>query len=62
MSSIVNARFSMGWRAHGARRFCVNCAHGGPAPFDRGMAAWRCEKGGFNTPRTAVCEQWKAKK
>lgn len=62
MSTLHNVRVGMGWRSPSARRFCANCAHGTPEKIEpRRAGAWRCEIGGFFTPRTAVCGRWKAK-
>lgn len=60
MSSIDNLKLGMGWRHPSRRRFCNNCGHGEAHASAPGrLPGWRCTRGGFYTPRYAVCEQWR---
>jgi len=58
MSGIDNAKQVMGWKHPNGRAGCGNCKF---APVT-GTAAkadprW-CGKGGFLTPRFAICDNW----
>jgi hypothetical protein len=60
MSGIDNAKQGMGWLHPNARAACGNCEHvesRSPANMERKPIHW-CGKGGFITPRFAICDQY----
>lgn len=58
MSTIENAKRSMGWVAPQVRPACGNCDHVDvELGMDPGNASYRCRAGGFWTARFAICER-----
>jgi len=60
MSGIDNAKRGMGWINPIARAACGNCRQVREENTSPGLCrpSWRCSKGGFLTPRFAVCAEY----
>lgn len=61
MSGIDNAKQGMGWKHPNERAGCGNCKFAQAAQAVVGVSfkpAPRCGKGGFITPRFAICNDW----
>lgn len=60
MSSIENAKRAMDWMHPNQRQSCGNCAHVKVEASSRNniIAIFRCARGGFLTPRHAICGEY----
>lgn len=60
MSGIDNAKQAIGWKHPNGRAGCGNCKHvqaDPPVNVTFKPVNW-CGKGGFYTPRHAICNDW----
>lgn len=63
MSGIDNIKKVMGWLNPNARAACGNCHTGKEVATDLGRSSptWRCSRGGFQTSRYSICDQYSPK-